>query len=131
MDYQLTEPCIIWRGRITKDGYGIASIKVGGRFTSTTAHRWAWQQANGPLPKHLVVDHLCRNRLCIELTHLEPVTQAENVSRGLSMVLRTRCRNGHEMTLENSYWNPSGQRRCRQCVRVWQQKQREALKVAA
>ena len=48
------------------------------------AHRWAWEQAKGPIPKGLVVDHLCRVRWCCNPDHMELVTNRENILRGIS-----------------------------------------------
>jgi hypothetical protein len=51
-------------------------------------HRDVYEQLVGPIPEGLVLDHLCRNRSCCNPAHLEPVTTAENVRRGLNGVLR-------------------------------------------
>lgn len=45
------------------------------------AYRWLWEQANGPVPSGRVLDHLCENKRCVNLAHLEPVTRSENVKR--------------------------------------------------
>ena len=71
-------PCHIWQGAIAVNGYGL--VRRGG--VMRRAHRWAWEQVNGSIPDGLVMDHLCRNRPCVNPAHVEPVTQAENVRRG-------------------------------------------------
>jgi len=74
-------PCIEHDGYIRPDGYGWAGTsKYGSRF----AHRVAWVKANGPVPDDLDLDHLCRNRACINVEHLEPVTRSENLRRGIN-----------------------------------------------
>ena len=70
--------CWEWSG--AKDGDGYASMHYAGRCYR--AHRFAYEQFVGPIPKGLVLDHLCRNRGCVRPDHLEPVTNAENIRRG-------------------------------------------------
>jgi hypothetical protein len=70
--------CRLWQGARVSGGYG--SLKYKGRTVS--AHRLAWQFANGSIPEGLELDHLCRVRHCINPDHLEAVTPQENVRRG-------------------------------------------------
>lgn len=99
--------CWLWQ-RATRYGYG--HKKVGGK--DWRAHRWYYEQVNGPVPAGLQLDHLCRVRACVNPDHLEPVTQTENIRRG-----QTHCKNGHEFTAENIYRTPEGTRQCRECGR--------------
>ncbi len=76
-------PCWIWSGFISSDGYGIASIPTGTRGADVwRAHRMFYELLIAPVPKGLVIDHLCRVRHCVNPHHLEPVTNAENLRRG-------------------------------------------------
>lgn len=85
----------------------------GGSYGRFRANRWyymphrvAWVLANGEIPKGLVIDHVCRNRLCVNPAHLEPVTDKVNILRGVSFsaqnAQKTHCINGHEFTPENT-----------------------------
>jgi hypothetical protein len=72
-------PCWIWQLSVTRAGYG----SIGGSREGTKlAHRVYYEQAHGPVPEGLELDHLCRVPVCCNPDHLEAVTHAENVRRG-------------------------------------------------
>ena len=73
--------CIIWTGAIDRNGYG--SIKLALNPTRYVgAHRAAWLSMVGPIEGWLVVDHLCRARACVNIDHMELVTNSVNILRG-------------------------------------------------
>lgn len=79
--------CVVWPGTVNGDGYG--------RMGRGLAHRMFYERERGPVPEGLELDHLCRNRLCVNPYHLEPVTHHVNVLRAIAATGRTHCRNGH------------------------------------
>lgn len=113
--------CWNWRGYITRYGYG--------RFwfdnTSWLAHRFAFQIFNGPVPSNLEIDHLCRNRKCVNPSHLELVTSKENMLRGDGLAVRNKakihCAQGHPFSTRNTYHPPywPTRRVCRICRNRW------------
>lgn len=73
--------CWNWCGAKQPNGYGRCGIPGGGKRT-TVAHRWYYERQHGPVSADLDLDHLCRNRGCVNPAHLEPVTRAVNAWRG-------------------------------------------------
>lgn len=72
-DRGFTSPCHVWPGSVNHAGYGRA---WGGQ-----AHRVFWEREHGPVPESMELDHLCRQRDCVNPEHLEVVTHAENTRR--------------------------------------------------
>lgn len=120
-------PCWIWTGGLVGGGYG--QFGVTGQWHKR-AHRYAYELVVGPIPDGLVLDHLCRVRCCVNPAHLEPVTQRENLMRGLGSwnAGKTHCKRGHEFTPENTYVAPHGKRTCRTCRNVRQRSRRSAAR---
>lgn len=113
-----TDSCWVWKAALTQYGYGI--FRIGGRDGfNIGAHRYAYKEMFGSIPGGLDLDHLCRNRKCVNPAHLEPVTRQENVLRGVSPAARqakqTHCIHGHELMGANLYLRNDGRRGCRTC----------------
>lgn len=85
--------CLEWARCLHPKGYA-GGFSADGR--QVKAHRWAYERWCGPIPDGLVIDHLCNNRACVYVGHLEPVTSAENTRRGVER-RGHRCRRGHDL----------------------------------
>lgn len=71
------EECWEWPKAKDSGGYGV--VKFNDKFRK--AHRLSYELLVGPIPEGLQIDHLCRNRGCVNPDHLEPVTARVNVQR--------------------------------------------------
>lgn len=119
-----TSCCWNWTGTVSRNGYGVAHT---GR-SSMTAHRYVYRRERGPIPAGLELDHLCRNKLCVNPAHLEPVTHAENMRRHAPFDLRVisnLCKHGHP--LDGIRTRAQQGRYCKTCVRLNKRRQRAKL----
>lgn len=123
--------CWSWLGAKTVDGYG----KFNRNCVSMLAHRWAYAFCIGPIPHRLTIDHLCRNRGCVNPDHLEAVSDRVNILRGTSPAainaVLTACRRGHPFDDANTRIDrvPGTTRvgrRCLACARL-RRKNRKSL----
>lgn len=116
----MADGCWKWT-RATNLGYGRINV---GNGIIRQAHRVSYEEFIGPVPSGLVLDHLCRNRACINPAHLEPVTNKENIIRGTGFcavnAAKTSCLRGHPLAGENVRISRNGERLCRTCARAYE-----------
>lgn len=125
--------CWLWTG-VKSAGYGMLTPR--GKGSTMSAHVFAYEMLVGPVPDGLEIDHLCRNRACVNPEHLEPVTHKVNCRRGkmtpqerfkLKQPLpepkprgafnaaKTHCPKGHPYDEENTYYR-KGNKNLRECL---------------
>lgn len=104
--------CWEFTGSIASTGYGVVNRK--GKIHAN--HRVTYAYFRADIPEGLHVDHLCRNRVCCNPWHLEPVTCKVNIRRSVPR----SCKRGHEMTEESTYRRPDNpdRRQCRACIKL-------------
>lgn len=111
-----TASCWIWTGCVASNGYSKLSFES----KHTSAHRVFYKWFKGPIEDGLQIDHLCRNKLCVNPDHLEAVTPKVNTLRSENIAAknsrRTICLKNHPLAGNNLYITPDGRRQCRMCV---------------
>lgn len=126
--------CWNWTAYVQPNGYGV--FGVGSRTDNSRrrvlTHRWSYEHFVGPIPAGLTIDHLCRNRRCVNPEHLQVVTYRTNLLRGDTITARhaaaTTCPQGHPYSEINTYVHPEGERVCRTCHRERGRQAHDALR---
>lgn len=110
---QVGTGCWEWTAYVNACGYGMFKTPERVHLAHRIAHAWL----RGGIPDGVEADHLCRNRRCVNPSHVELVPHAENVRRSLRhMRPVTHCKHGHEFTEANTYRN-NGKRACKACMK--------------
>lgn len=132
------DDCWLYAGEVVTQGYGRIQYMLNGKKYHYYVHRIMYEETNGAIPNGLVIDHLCRIRICVNPSHMEAVTIAVNVMRGEGKLAKfarqTYCKNGHELTANNlrSRADRPNMRECLTCHKVnvkagrkrWRQRQK-------
>lgn len=117
--------CWVWAAYCRPSGYGQIYDPATGAMTY--AHRYYYEHLVGPITPGNQIDHLCRNRACVNPGHLEDVTPSVNTRR--SRLIDGKCKRGHDVTRPGGlYLYPDGRRECRTCktdgLREWKSRSR-------
>lgn len=121
-----TRSCWIWQACLTSRGYGRFNVGASGGCRIVFAHRFSYELLVGPIPKGLELDHVCRNKSCVNPRHLKPVTHRQNLTAPGSQVgipsgqlklSKTHCPSGHELSGDNVRLDKNGHRKCKTCLR--------------
>lgn len=128
-----TDDCMLYAYYHSRHGYAKRIVKIDGKWKTTLFHREMYMAFKGEIPEGLVLDHLCRNRPCINPDHLEPVTLNENKRRGLKGAAYTDyCNNGHLLKEVGfriyKYPGRSTSKVCNRCRSDYQRKRYWAIK---
>lgn len=124
--------CWVFQAIALRKGYANISFRVDGKRYQVGAHRASYMIRSGEIPEGLVIDHVCRNRRCINPEHLRAVTSAvnaieNNVGPTAVNARKTHCIRGHELSGDNTYLY-RGMRKCRTCLQFISKNRRKKVK---
>jgi hypothetical protein len=118
---RIADGCWIWTSKLDRTGYGLIEFRIPGQGRASrhwrVAHVVSYEAFLGPVAAGRQLDHLCRNRACVNPQHLEPVTASVNVQRAVPFARKTTCSRDHPFTEANTRMRGS-RRVCRECDRI-------------
>lgn len=113
-----TEYCWEWVAAKQPTGYG----QMWNGKRPEQAHRISYRVHKGDIPTSCEIDHVCRNRSCVNPDHLRAVPHRENMRVSDTVMGRNAaklyCKRGHPLLGENLYVTRKGHRQCRECLRL-------------
>ena len=117
---EITNSCWNWSGGKNKAGYGRISIN----HVMVLAHRFIYEIMESKIPRGIVIDHLCRNRSCVNPSHMDITTIGQNCMRGDSPSAinsrKTHCGKGHQYNDNNMRIDPkTKKKRCIICQKEY------------
>jgi len=118
VEYLGPDECWLWKAGKLGHGYGM--VWNNQKNTNVAAHRTAYELMVGEIPDGLTIDHLCRNRACVNPNHMEAVSRGENVLRGVGPTAKNAqkdvCHRGHKFDGVHKE-HGKDYRYCRSCAR--------------
>lgn len=118
--------CLLWGASLSPSGYGNFTALLDGQKVSTAAHRWAWYLEHGYFPvKPMVLDHMCGNRWCVNVTHLQEISFSENLRLGTDHRRSGMCKKGLHPWVPSNMEKATGGMRCIECRRIQQRNYRK------
>lgn len=103
--------CWVWNATKDRHGYG--------RYRGRMAHRVIWEIERGAVPYGLLLDHTCRNRLCVNPSHLRPVDHKTNaLENSVGIAAANAAKSECPKCGGSFHTRPNGSRECKPCQRA-------------
>lgn len=114
-----TDTCWLW-GPGPKDSHGYGQFSIGRK--KVYPHRFSFELLVAPIAPGLEIDHICRNKICVNPDHLRATTREINLTNREDYQIKSdgirRCYQGHEIVGDNDYERPNNRHECRKCIRA-------------